>query len=189
MKRQIKAKICLCGDGAVGKTSLINRYVHNVFDESYLRTIGTKVSKKVLSFNQSEEVEVELNLQIWDIMGQPEFRDLLKDAYFFGASGVILVCDITRFSTYLNLEDWIGTLFKTTGEIPIILFANKADLKDKMEVSDGHLEDFIARHDSLFYYTSARTGDNVETGFLELSKKIAGNMMKNDASVAVPAEE
>jgi small GTP-binding protein len=188
MKRQIKAKICLCGDGAVGKTSLINRYVHNVFDESYLRTIGTKVSKKILEFQQGD-TDVELNMQIWDIMGQPEFRDLLKDAYFFGASGVILVCDITRFNTYLNLEDWIDTVFKTTGDIPIVLFANKADMKDKMEVSEGHLSDFIARHKSQFYYTSARTGDHVEEGFLELSKKITENMMKDDAAPAPPAAE
>ena len=171
MSKQYKAKVCLCGDGAVGKTSLINRYVHNVFDESYLRTIGTKVSKKIVSLQEGGD-DYELNMQIWDIMGQPEFRDLLKDAYFFGASAVVLVCDITRLDTFLNLDEWIGVVSKITGDVPILVYANKADLKDKSEVSDEHLKDFTERHNCQFFYTSAKSGDNVEDGFKDISKKI-----------------
>src|SRR2546425_2377432 len=96
--RRMKIKICLVGEAAVGKTSLIRRFVLDDFDDKYIQTLGTKVSKKELSVSQDGEA-VKVDMTIWDIMGQKGFRELLKEAYFYGAKGVIAVTDVTRKTT------------------------------------------------------------------------------------------
>src|SRR6266704_3599805 len=107
-QKQLKSKICLVGDKAVGKTSLIRRYTINMFDEEYLTTIGTHVTKKEARILLPEyDLLVDLDMTIWDIMGEKGFRELLKDAYFYGANGILAVADLTRRRTLDNLDDWI----------------------------------------------------------------------------------
>src|SRR5438132_621359 len=87
MKR-LKSKICLVGEKAVGKTSLVRRFVMNMFDEQYVTTIGTRVSKKEVHISMPDLAQnVQVDLMIWDIMGEKGFHELLKDAYFYGANG------------------------------------------------------------------------------------------------------
>src|SRR3972149_6589742 len=93
--KHVKAKICLVGDVAVGKTSLIKRFVHDQFEDRYISTLGAKVSKKEIVI-QGNGAAVDVDMTIWDIMGEKGFRELLKEAYFHGAQGVLAVCDVTR---------------------------------------------------------------------------------------------
>ena len=107
---EVIKKICLIGSGEVGKTSLIKRYILDIFDDKYLRTLGTKVSKKelILDYPQKDR-KLNLTLLIWDIMGQATFRSLLQDSYFFGAAGALAVCDSTRAQTLDSLEEWVAS--------------------------------------------------------------------------------
>ncbi len=92
----MKFKVCLVGEQAVGKTSLIRRYVQGQFDERYMMTLGARVSKKSLDLQAPDRSQVSVELLVWDIMGQKGFRELLREAYFHGAQGILAVCDITR---------------------------------------------------------------------------------------------
>jgi small GTP-binding protein len=165
-------KMCIYGEGAVGKTCLIRRYVDNSFDEKYLMTIGTNISKKkvILIHPQQKDVGVEVSLQIWDIMGQMGFSDLLKKKHFEGAKGAIGVCDITRRSTLEDLEFWTDSLLQTVGKIPVIFLANKCDLANQHKFGEKELSALAQKYGAVWGFTSARTGENVEKTFNVLAQ-------------------
>src|SRR2546425_13280280 len=97
VQKQFKVKVCLVGEKAVGKTSLIRRYVLNMFDDRYITTIGTKVSRKEASlYHPERDMQVKMDMTIWDIMGENGFRELLKDADFYGASGFLPAGKLSR---------------------------------------------------------------------------------------------
>jgi small GTP-binding protein len=171
--KKVSSKICLIGDGGVGKSSLIRRYVHNAFDDRYVTTIGTKVSRKdmVLEYPTSN-VKVKLNVMIWDIMGQKAFRGLLREAYFNGANGIIAVCNLTNEDSLWSLGEWIDSLNKLVGRIPIVVLANKYDLKDSLQFGDEELRKLTQDLKALYYYTSAKTGENVNNAFLTIAKEM-----------------
>src|SRR5437870_337567 len=128
-QKQLKSKVCLVGDKAVGKTSLIRRYTINMFEEEYLTTIGTHVTKKETRVLLPEyDLLVDIDMMIWDIMGEKGFRELLKDAYFYGANGILAVADLTRRRTLDNLDDWIDGVEDVAGKVPILIAINKSDL-------------------------------------------------------------
>jgi len=183
--RRMKMKICLVGEAAVGKTSLIRRFVLDDFDDKYIQTLGTKVSKKELTLPSSVgDSELKVDMTIWDIMGQKGFRELLKEAYFYGAKGIIAVCDVTRRSTLDDLDDWIEGVYSVTGKVPIQFLANKVDLKDKTEFGEAEIQQAIRAYDSPSFFTSAKTGENVEGGFQSLAERVA----KERLSKTPPAE-
>src|SRR5207253_4979715 len=97
-QKHVKAKVCLVGDVAVGKTSLIRRFVQDEFDDRYITTLGAKVSKREMQFGTPDRTQIHMDMTVWDIMGEKGFRDLLKEAFFHGAKGVVAVCDLTRYS-------------------------------------------------------------------------------------------
>ncbi len=167
-------KICLYGEGAVGKTSLIQRYVNNAFDDKYIMTIGTKVSGKkvILPHPKEKDAGLEVSLHIWDIMGQMGFSDLLKKRHFSGAKGAIGVCDLTRKSTLDDLEHWTDSLYETVGKIPVILLANKYDLEDQFQFGEDELHYLAKKYGAVHGFTSAKTGGNVELAFRLLSETL-----------------
>ena len=120
-------KMCVIGEAAVGKTSVIRRFVLDKFDDRYISTIGTKTSAKDIQITIDEE-EVQLKLQIWDVLGLRCFSNLQKSTYK-GSKGAFIVLDITRKGTLRSLEDWLLSLYRVAGEIPVIVLANKNDLK------------------------------------------------------------
>lgn len=175
-----KIKICLVGDVGVGKTSLIRRYVLDLFDDKYIATIGTKVTKKdVLATNPTTQEREEITLLIWDIMGQPSFREILREAYFYGAQGALCVCDITNRDTFAELRYWIKAMSATAGPVPLTMIGNKADLKSDVTVTLEDLESFANKFDSNAVLTSAKTGEKVEDAFSMLLEGVLAKIMKS----------
>src|SRR5881397_3164487 len=169
--KRMKVKVCLVGEAAVGKTSLIRRFVLENFDDKYIQTLGTKVSKKELTSSSPDgSGELKIDMTIWDIMGQKGFRELLKEAYFYGARGILAVCDVTRKKTLEDLDDWIEGVYSVTGKVPIQFLANKWDLRDRAEFGETELLQAIRAYDSPFALTSAKTGENVEPSFTSLAE-------------------
>jgi small GTP-binding protein len=173
--RNIKMKVCLIGEFAVGKTSLIQRYVYDTFTDRYIQTIGAKITKKALLLRYPERnTNLDIDLTIWDIMGEKGFRELLKEAYFYGAQGLLAVCDMTRQDTYYELPTWISAVEKVAGTVPIVFLGNKTDLADERTVEEADMEMIGDSYDSCYLLTSALTGENVETAFLKIAERIAG---------------
>jgi small GTP-binding protein len=167
-KARMKMKICAIGEEAVGKTSLIHRYVADVFAAAYTRTLGTLISKKTIEVTNSEGDPIVIDAIIWDIMGQKGFMDLLRDAYLYNASGVFAVLDNTRKPTLEALQGWLEGVRNVVGSIPLIILANKADLKKQFEISKKEMATLAGAYDAPYYYTSAKTGENVGEAFEKL---------------------
>ncbi len=184
-RRWMKFKVCLVGEQAVGKTALIRRYVLGQFDERYMMTLGARVSKKSLDLQAPDGPRVSIELLVWDIMGQKGFRELLREAYFHGAQGILAVCDITRKDSLPEIHGWIENVHNTVGKIPVVLVANKADLKDKYALNQEALETFAEAYGAPLLKTSAKTGENVEAAFLMLARAVlereAANMVQPGA--------
>jgi small GTP-binding protein len=167
-------KICLVGEGGVGKTSLIKRFVFDQFSDKYITTLGTKITKKDVTIKHPKKrTSTNIRMLVWDIMGQQGFRQMLQDAYFFGCQGVVGVCDITRKDTLLFLDDWVKAVYSIAGKIPIVFLANKSDLTSQAELSLKDIDNFSARFKRAYaFLSSAKTGESVELGFKTLGEEI-----------------
>lgn len=164
----LSKKVCLLGDFAVGKTSLVRRFVYNLFEDKYISTIGVKVSRKVLAIPRTSDV-VELTLMLWDLAGSEEF-DQVRTSYLRGAAGAILVCDLTRPETLDSLRANAGHLRAADPGIPLAIAANKRDLTDQQRIAESQLAAAAAGLNAPYLLTSARTGDEVETLFRRLGR-------------------
>ncbi len=167
-----KFKICLVGEEAVGKTSLIHRFVSGAFDESYIRTLGAVVSKKTVSLGSMSGRPVNVDMMILDIMGKRTFLQLFKEAYFHGAKGILAVFDVTRKASLHDLTKWIDGVRDSVGPIPVYTLGNKIDLTERREVNEQEASDALRSYECPILYTSAKTGANVEQAFQSLAKTI-----------------
>jgi small GTP-binding protein len=170
MARRFIKKVCMLGDPGVGKTSLIRRFVYEEFDDEYLETIGTKITRKEVLVNKDND-QANVVLMIWDIVGHKSPK-AVPPSYYAGAEGVLVVCDLTRKETYDELDYWVDLLSAMTDNIPIIFIGNKNDLKDSLQVSDEMMQKLSASKDRRYFYTSAKSGENVESVFKEMADMI-----------------
>ena len=171
--KHVKTKVCLVGDTGVGKTALVQRFVLDQFGDRYLTTIGTKVTAKVLRIARpAQDLDIELNLAIWDIMGQEGFRQLLADAYFHGTHGVLAVADLTRRSTLDGLLNWIDAVDRTVGNVPVVIALNKADLEGQVTYDRAEARKIADALHADCLLTSAKTGEGVEEAFRRLGEAI-----------------
>ncbi len=169
---EFEKKILLIGEGSVGKTSLVRRFVIDKFDDKYIMTIGTKTSRKPMSFTfQPEQLQLELQLDIWDILGQSGMERAHR-VYFKGAEAFILVFDGTRRDTFDSLIYWAKTVVELCGSIPGVLAANKVDLRESFQVTPEEVEAMAKQLNLTLMYTSAKTGENVEEAFRKVGNDL-----------------
>ena len=169
-KKVFEAKIITLGDGQVGKSSLIVRYVDKSFSTNYLSTIGVDSKYKKIKL-YGEEIKV----KIFDTAGQERFRSITSD-YIRKANGMLLVYDISHKPSYDNIENWINNLKEETGQkmIPAVLIGNKKDLADERVISEEQGRELAKRYEmeGHFYETSCSTGENVQKAFSDLIEQI-----------------
>ena len=161
---QLIYKIILIGDTGTGKTSIINRYVHKVFETKYMCTIGVDFMMKKVLINGNE-----VKLQIWDTAGMEKYRQITT-SYYRGAQGAIVVFDLTSKSSFDSVKKWIDDFCSIScpsadNGKTIIVVGNKNDLHDLRAVSDEEINKFISMNNFSYFETSAKTGDGVETIF------------------------
>lgn len=164
---ELARKICLLGDFAVGKTSLVSRFVRNTFSEKYLTTVGVKVDSRQVALADGREVK----LVVWDLAGKSEL-DSMNRGYIRGASGLMLVADGTReASLRAALYLWMQSQKQLPG-VPVVMLVNKLDLVERWEVSATDLERL--QQSLPTFRTSAVSGEGVAEGFALLAERVAG---------------
>ncbi len=159
----MKKKICMLGAFAVGKTSLVQQYVHSIFSDKYRTTVGVKIEKTTTEIDGTN-----VDLIIWDLHGEDEFQHV-RLSYLKGSSGLIYVADGTRKATLATALNLRNIAQNTVGNVPFLLIVNKADLKDQWEVDDATLEE-IKNQGITVLLTSAKTGTKVDQAFKNLTK-------------------
>jgi len=159
----IQKKICMLGGFAVGKTSLVSRYVHSLFSDQYLTTVGVKIEKKTVDLEKDR-----VDLMIWDLYGEDDFQKI-RTSYLRGSSGFLLVADGTRRSTLATAIALQETAERAVGRVPFLLLVNKADLSERWEIDDAALAHLKTKGWQILR-TSAKTGLEVETAFADLAR-------------------
>jgi small GTP-binding protein len=178
METIISKKVCLLGDFAVGKTSLIRRFVYSSFEDKYISTIGVKVSRKTVTMPLGDEI-VQLAMMLWDLAGREEF-DRVRHSYLRGAAGAVLVCDLTRPATLEGLSAYVEELSVINPAARLVLAANKSDLLDQFSSATRacllpeQVAEVAVSLGVLCFFTSAKSGENVE----ELFRELAGLLLK-----------
>lgn len=167
----IQKKICLLGAFAVGKTSLVRRYVHSIFSDKYLTTVGVKIDKRVVRIGDRPQDEV--NLIIWDLYGEDEFQKV-QTSYLRGAAGLLLVADGTRAQTLNKALELQALGERAIGKVPFSIILNKSDLRAEWELTDAQIAAVRARGIDLIL-ASAKTGEGVDLLFTSLcARMLAG---------------
>jgi small GTP-binding protein len=164
-------KLVLLGDGGVGKTSLVYRFIENRFSRDFKSTLGVNLLKKKLTLDQQE-----ISAQLWDLGGQDSYKKIRR-LYLEGAQGALVVFDVLNQKSFDNLDDWIGSLIEVRGkEVPMVLIANKIDIQEHRMVSKGQAEAYANKYKMHLIETSAATGENVENAFVELIRNVVSKI-------------
>ncbi|MFX1519316.1 MAG: Rab family GTPase [Promethearchaeota archaeon] len=158
-------KVIVVGDAAVGKTSLMFRFVHGTFQKDYKMTIGVNFATKMIRLDDG----VNVKLSIWDTAGQERFHFLLP-SYYDGSSGGLVVFDVTRRESFTNLPKWLEQIRDKVNQVPLVLIGNKADLEDLRAVTYEEAKQFAQQHGLAYTETSAKTGENVTDVFAALTQ-------------------
>lgn len=172
----ILKKVCMLGGYAVGKTSLVKRFMHGVFSEKYLTTIGVKIDKKVVQVQGCD-----VTLVLWDLAGEDGFEKT-RVSYLRGASGYLLVVDGTRRASLQTAIDVQKRALATLGDVPFLVLVNKSDLKDQWALLDSDVKDLEGQGWRVLS-TSAKDGTAVEQAFLLLAHDMVSEQPSADVAV------
>ncbi|MFX1573252.1 MAG: Rab family GTPase [Promethearchaeota archaeon] len=171
MSKPMIIKCITAGDGGVGKTTLLYRYVEGRFLADTRMTLGVEFFIKEVDVGRKK-----INLQVWDFGGQEHFRPLLKN-YALGARGALLLFDLTRPSSLDKIDQWVNICREDNPNIPIIFLGTKLDLTDLISVDDSYALRFKTKYNFLDYLKiSSKTGENVNLAFKMLAKEIIRNL-------------
>ncbi len=171
-------KLILGGDGGVGKTSMVYRFVDNVFKSDYKATIGTAITKKECQF---EGLKSKVRFVIWDLAGQVQFRRV-RQAYLADSEAGILVFDLTRHKTFENVRSWYKELKENSPQdLFLILVGNKCDLELSREVSREEAEQLAQELGLTYMETSAKTGENVNDAFRMLAIQLINRHVETES--------
>ena len=167
MSKPIVLKVLTAGEGGVGKTTLLHRYVEGKFSSETKMTIGVEFFLKELNIDGQKVM-----LQLWDFGGQERFRFLLE-SYVIGARGALLMFDLTRTMTLENIDQWVQIVRKEDPELPILFLGSKSDLDNDICVEEDYIEEFKHQFNLYdFLRISSKTGENVEYSFENLTRQI-----------------
>lgn len=180
-------KLLIIGDSGVGKSSLMNRFSDNIFNETFINTIG--VDFKIRTINMDGKV---IKLQIWDTAGQERFRTIVS-SYYRGAHGIMVVFDITNKESFENIPMWCEEIKKyAAGSVKKILIGNKSDFDTKRQVAYSEAKELADSMNMTYIETSAKTALNVEKSFYDLASMLQNNMVvcnnKTDINVVKPID-
>jgi small GTP-binding protein len=168
-------KIVLLGDGGVGKTSLVYRFIENRFSRDFKSTLGVNLLKKKVKLDDKD-----VSVQIWDLGGQEAYKKLRK-LYLEGAQGALIVFDVLSQRSFDNLEDWTQSFIQIRGSsMPMVLIANKIDMEEHRIISKQQAETYAKKYNMRLIETSAATGENVEKAFIELIKKVVESITESE---------
>ncbi len=162
-------KLVALGNGAVGKTSCIKRYTENSFSERYIATIGTTFALKTVNTVLPSGSTVTARVVLWDLAGQPTYNELRR-RYMAGATMAIIVYDVTRPQTFLDLGEWFTKFITVCPNAVVAVVANKIDREDRLVPPEAG-KMVTQWLDVLHYETSAKTGENVNTLFTDLVQR------------------
>jgi small GTP-binding protein len=161
----MQKKICMLGGFAVGKTSLVRRFVSDVFSDHYQTTIGVTVEKKCVTVDNQD-----VTLLLWDLYGEDEFQHV-RESYLRGSSGYILVMDGTRRATLDTALKLQKTADRNLGKVPFLLIINKADLRSEWEIDEDEIQQLREQGWSIIF-GSAKLGQGVEEAFMVVTAKM-----------------
>ncbi|MCA9263477.1 MAG: GTP-binding protein [Planctomycetales bacterium] len=164
---ELRFKLCLLGAFAVGKTSLVRRFVDGIYDDDYHTTIGVKIDR-----HRTTVSDREVHLLIWDVAGAEDTFSV-PSSYVAGAAGYLLVVDGTRADTLSTAASLVEQVRHDVGPIPFIVLLNKSDLIGEWEISADAIPEVISRHAVDILQTSAKTGDHVSEAFERLARTMA----------------
>ena len=158
-------KLILGGEGGVGKTSMVHRFVENAFQTDYKSTIGTSIMKKECDF---EGLDSKVRFVLWDLAGQAQFKRV-RQSYLSNAEAGILVYDVTRKDTLDKVENWFNEIKDVSSSISLILVGNKIDLTEDRVISTEMGEALAKKLNLSYIETSAKTGENINDAFKMLA--------------------
>ena len=167
-------KLLLLGQGEVGKTSLIKRYVDDFFEEGYQITLGVDFLSKSIKLTDAKDKKYDVTFQIWDVAGQSGFTNF-RHLYLKKAHGVFLVFDLKRPDTFDKLDSWKKDVDQHSPDAVTFLIGNKEDLVESVKWTEEDARRFKAVN---FFTTSAKTGHKVEEAFDSMGRMILQNVLK-----------
>ena len=161
-------KIITLGESSVGKTSILAKYVDDIFDINMISTLGVDFKRKTEIIDDKQ-----INIKVWDTAGQECFRNIQK-IYYHNTEGVLLVFDLTSRQTFEQLNYWFENIkIECPKDVAICLVGNKSDLKDHIDVSDEDINEYLQKNNNpKFFKTSAATGENIKEVFQYISREI-----------------
>lgn len=170
METSYNFKVIVIGPAAAGKTSIINRFVNDEFSLNYKFTLGVDFSAKSIKID-SERIAT---LTIWDVGGQERF-EFLQRTFYAGTNGALIIFDLSREQTFKETDKWLNGLKKfLNGNVPFILIGNKSDLIPQIGniIDNEQIQYYIDRKNAIYITTSAKTGDKVESAFIQLTQQM-----------------
>lgn len=160
-------KVLIIGNSSVGKSNILLRYTDNIFNDSFLPTIGVDFKIKNITVNNQR-----IKLNIWDTAGQERFKTITS-TYYKGSHGIILVYDVTDRESFNNINNWVGEVKKNAGtSVVMLLIGNKCDLETERVVTEKEGQDFANMLGISFLETSAKLDTNIRETFNTLAKQI-----------------
>lgn len=163
----------MTGDAAVGKTSLVRRYIQHSFKENYLVTIGVQVSTQEIKLDN-----ISIRLLVWDVAGQKSFQSVTP-LYFKGADAAIIVFDVTNKETFENIENWLNRVFETEKDSVVVLCGNKIDMSYARIITPEEAKEKAKQLNLPVYIeTSAKTGEGVQELFMRVVQLCLAKRLK-----------
>ena len=162
-------KVCLLGDFAVGKTSLVRRFVYNRFETDYQATIGVHISRKEVEFEDVGAKKV--GLVLWDLAGGETFTQM-EEAYYRGGAGALLVADVMRQDTIGMINTYATTFTRINPKASLVIVFNKVDLLPDVKEVERRAKALSAQWGAPHFFTSALTGEQVEQAFRKLAELV-----------------